>query len=166
MLPVLIVLNFCCNKPNGNIRMWCKQHKSMDPSCNVSKVQMVMMWWKRVFLPSTLWAFYMPQTNWGLLLIMSIRFWPQRSHLLTSATSRITHHFTKLKSSHTTFFSITLSSLCSNGVTRSQSSRVSLGCDDWEIHILDGQLTNLQQLWDVIMSIWTKNSKVKFQELC
>lgn len=27
---------------------------------------------------------------------------------------------------------------------------------EWEIHIMDVQLTDLQQLHDVIMSIWTK----------
>ncbi len=36
---------------------------------------------------------------------------------------------------------------------------------EWEIHIMDVQPTNLQQLCDVIMSIWTKISKECFQHL-
>ncbi len=36
---------------------------------------------------------------------------------------------------------------------------------EWEIHIMDVQLTNLQQLRDAIMSIWTKISEECFQHL-
>ncbi len=36
---------------------------------------------------------------------------------------------------------------------------------EWEIRILDVQLTNLQQLRDAIMSIWTKISEECFQHL-
>ncbi len=36
---------------------------------------------------------------------------------------------------------------------------------EWEIRIMDVQLTNLQQLCDAIMSIWTKISEECFQHL-
>ncbi len=50
-------------------------------------------------------------------------------------------------------------------VTRSQSNRAPLGCCEREIHIMDVQPTNLQQLCDAIMSIWTKISDECFQHL-
>ncbi len=37
---------------------------------------------------------------------------------------------------------------------------------EWEIRIMDVQLTNLQQLHDAIMSIWTKISKGLFPTPC
>ncbi len=36
---------------------------------------------------------------------------------------------------------------------------------EWEIHIMDVQPTNLQQLHDAVMSIWTKISEECFQHL-
>ncbi len=36
---------------------------------------------------------------------------------------------------------------------------------EWEIHIMDVQPINLQQLCDAIMSIWTKISEECFQHL-
>ncbi len=36
---------------------------------------------------------------------------------------------------------------------------------EWKIHIMDMQATNLQQLHDAIMSIWTKISEECFQHL-
>ncbi len=48
-------------------------------------------------------------------------------------------------------------------VTRSQSNRAPLGCG--EIRIMDVQPTNLQQLRDAIMSIWTKISGDCFRHL-
>jgi len=63
---------------------------------------------------------------------------------------------------------MTMSSLYSN-VTR-QSSDLSPIENLWdvveqEIHIMDEQLTNLQQLCDAIMSVWTKISEECFQHL-
>ncbi len=52
-------------------------------------------------------------------------------------------------------------------VTRSQSNRAPLGCGvKREIHIMDVQPTNLQQLCDAIMSIWTKISEECLQTPC
>ncbi len=51
-------------------------------------------------------------------------------------------------------------------VTRPQSNRAPLGCGGTgEIHIMDVQPTNLQQLRDAIMSIWIKISEECFQHL-
>ncbi len=50
-------------------------------------------------------------------------------------------------------------------VTKSQSNRAPLGCGEREIHIMDVQPTNLQQLCDAIMSIWTKISEECLQHL-
>ncbi len=37
--------------------------------------------------------------------------------------------------------------------------------EEWKIRIMDVQLTNLQQLCNAIMSIWTKISEECFQDL-
>ncbi len=71
------------------------------------------------------------------------------------------HHVTKLKSSQTGFLNMTMSSLYSND---HQSPDLNLIEHLWdvverEIHIMDVQPTNLQQLRDAIMSIWTKISE-------
>ncbi len=50
-------------------------------------------------------------------------------------------------------------------VTRSQSNRAPLGCGGMGECIMDVQPTNLQQLRDAIMSIWTKISEECFQHL-
>ncbi len=74
-------------------------------------------------------------------------------------------HVTKLKSSQTGFLYMTMSSLYSNGL---QSPHLNPIVHLWdvverEIHIMDVQPTNLQQLRDTIMSIWTKISEECFQ---
>ncbi len=53
----------------------------------------------------------------------------------------------------------------SSTVTRSQSNRTPLRCGGTEIRIMDVQPTNIQQLRDTIMSIWTKISEECFQHL-
>ncbi len=50
-------------------------------------------------------------------------------------------------------------------VTRSQSIEHLWDVVEREIHIMDVQTTNLQQLCDAIMSIWTKISEECFQHL-
>ncbi len=85
-----------------------------------------------------------------------------------ATSSRIMHHVTKLKSSQTGFLNMTMSSLYSNDL---HSHQISIQIEhlwdvvDWMIHIMDVQLTNLQQLRDAIMSIWTKISEECFQHL-
>ncbi len=58
------------------------------------------------------------------------------------------HHVTKLKSSQTGMWDVTLWDVV-----------------EQDIHIMDVQPTNLQQLRDAIMSIWTKISEECFQHL-
>ncbi len=73
---------------DGRVRIWCKEHKIMDPSCLVSTVQagggdeMVLMGvfsWQTWYQLSIV---YMPQPTWILLLTMSIPLWLQCTHLL------------------------------------------------------------------------------------
>ncbi len=78
------------------------------------------------------------------------------------------HHVTKLKSSQTGFLNMTMSSLYSNGLHESPDLNPTENLWDVverEIHIMDVQPTNLQQLRDAIMSIWTKISEECFQNL-
>ncbi len=53
---------------------------------------------------------------------MSIPLWLQCTHLLMATSSRIMHHVTKLKSFHTGFLNMTMSSLYSNGLHSHQIS--------------------------------------------
>ncbi len=50
-------------------------------------------------------------------------------------------------------------------VTRSQSNRAPLDVVEREICIMDVEPTNLQQLHDAIMSVWTKIYEECFQHL-
>ncbi len=114
---------------DDRVRIWCKEHESMDPSCLVSMVQAggggVMVW--GVFSWHTLGLLVpiehcLNATAWVLLLTMSIPLWLQCTHLLMSTSSRIMHHVTKLKSSQTGFLNMTLSSIYSNGLHSHQIS--------------------------------------------
>jgi len=87
---------------------------------------------------------------------------------LMASSSRITHHVTKKKSSQPVFLIMTMgfSTQMAFTVTRSQSNRATLDVVEWEICILDVQLTNLQRPCDVVMSIiWTKIAEKCFQHL-
>ncbi len=88
-------------------------------------------------------------------------------HLLMATSSRIMHHVTKLKSSQTGFLNMKISSLHSNGLQSPDLNPIKHLWDvvEQEIHIMDVQLTNLQQLRDAIMSIWTRISEECFQHL-
>ncbi len=89
-------------------------------------------------------------------------------HLLMYFQQDNAPHVTKLKSSQTGFLNMTMSSLYSNGLHSHQISiHISILWDvvEREICIMDVQLTNLQQLCDAIMSIWTKISEEYFQYL-
>lgn len=50
-------------------------------------------------------------------------------------------------------------------ITRSQSNGAPLGCGGWEIHTMDVQPTNQQQLCDAVVSIWTEISEDCCQQL-
>ncbi len=76
-----------------------------------------------------------------------------------ATSSRIMHHVTKLKSSQTGFLNMTMSSLYLNPIEHLWDGV------EREIHIMDVQPTNLQQLCDAIMSIWTNISEEGFKHL-
>ncbi len=77
------------------------------------------------------------------------------------------HHVTKLKSSQTGFLNMTMSSLSSNGLQSPDLNPIEhlWDVEEREIHIMDVQPTNLQQLRDAFMTIWTKISEECFQHL-
>ncbi len=73
-----------------------------------------------------------------------------------ATSSRIMHHVKNLKSSQTGFLKMTMSSLYSNGLHSHQISiQYIWDVVEREIRIMDVQPTNLQQLRDAIMSMWT-----------
>ncbi len=117
---------FLLQHSDSRVRIWRKEHESMDPSCLVSTVQAgggVMVW--EIFSWHTLYPLSIvetPQPTWVLLLTMSIPLWLQCTHLLMATSSRIMHHATKLKSSLTGFLNMTMSSLYSNGLHSHQIS--------------------------------------------
>ncbi len=79
------------------------------------------------------------------------------------------HHVTKLKSSQTGFLSMTKSSKSLLKWTPKSPDLNPIehlwDMVEREIRIMDVQLTNLQQLRDAIMSIWTKISEERFQHI-
>ncbi len=121
---------FLLQHSDGRVRIWCKEHESMDPSCLVSTVQTaaaggggVMVW--GIYFLGTL------NTNWALFKCHSLPeycCWPCPSlydYSVPSSdatSSRIMHHVTKLKSSQTGFLNMTISSLYSNGLHSHQIS--------------------------------------------
>ncbi len=159
---------FLLRHSDGRVRIWHKEHESMDPPCLVSKVLVlylyccivlycckvqaagggVMVWGKFLDTLGPLVPIehrLNATAYWSIVADMSIPLWLQYTHLLMATSSRIMHHVTKLKSSQTGFLNMTMSSLYSNGLHSHQ--------------------TNLQQLCDVIMSIWTKISEECLQHL-
>ncbi len=121
---------FLLRHSDRRVRIWHKEHESMDPSCIVSMVQAggggVMVWgifsWDTLGPLVQLSIVYLPQPTWVLLLTMFFPLWLQCTHLLMATSSRIMHHVTKLKSSRTGFLNMTMSSLYSNGLHSHQIS--------------------------------------------
>ncbi len=111
----------------------------------------------------------MPQPTWVLLLTMSIPLWLQCTHLLMATSSRIINApchkaqiITDCFLEHEKEFTLLK--------WPPQSPDLNPIEHLWdvverEIHIMDVQPTNLQQLRDTIMSIWTKISEECFQNL-
>ncbi len=91
----------------------------------------------------------------------------QCTNFLMATSSRIMPHVTKLKSSQTGFLNMTMSSLYSNGLQSPDINPIKHLWDvvEREIRIMDVKPTNLQQLRDAIISIWTKISEECFQHL-
>ncbi len=103
----------------------------------------------------------MPQPTWVLLLTMSIPLW-----ILMATSSRIMHHITKLKIiwflDHDNEFTLLN--------WPPQSPDLNPIEHLWDVMereiIMDVQPTNLQQLCDAIMSIWTRISEECFTTPC
>ncbi len=123
MLPGLILdeSRFLLQHSDGRVRIWCKEHESMDPSCLVSMVQPGVMVWGifswHTFGPLVPIEHRLNATAY--LSIVADYVHPLITtvyHLLMAISSRIMHHVTKLKSSQTVFLNMTMSSLYSNGL--------------------------------------------------
>ncbi len=151
---------FLLCRSEGRVRIWRKEHESMDPSCLVSTVQAggdgVMVW--RIFSWHTL----------GPLVQIEYCCWPCPSlYDYSVPIFRIMHHVTKLKSSdwfleHDNEFTLLK---CPPQSPDLNPIEHLWDVVEREIRIMDVQPTNLQQLRDAIMSIWTKISEECFQHL-
>ncbi len=159
---------------DDNLRIWRKEHESMDPSCLVSTVQAgggdVMVWgifsWHTLGLLVPI-VHCLHATAYLLLMTMSIPLWLQCTHLLMATSSRIMHrHKAQIISDwfleHDNEFTLLK--------WPPQSPDLNPIEHLWdvverEIRNMDVQPTNLQQLRDAIISIWTKISEECFQHL-
>ncbi len=121
-------LDFCCYS-DGSVRIWRKEHESMDPSCLVSTVQAagggVMLW--GIFSWHTLGPLVPIEHRLNTTVYLSIvsdYVHPFMTTVYPSSdtSSRIMHHVTKLKSSQTGFLNMIMSSLYSNGLHSHQIS--------------------------------------------
>ncbi len=109
---------FLLRHSDGRVRIWRKEHESMDPSSLVSTVQAggggVMVW--GIFSWHTLGPLVPIEHRLNTTVYLSIvadhvhPFMTTCTHLLMTS-SRIMHHVTKLKSSQTGFLNMTMSSL-------------------------------------------------------
>ncbi len=133
---------FLLQHSDGRVRIWHKEHESMDPPCHVSKVQAggggVMVW--GIFSWHTLGPYY---TSWALLLnataYLSIvadhvhsLYRLQCTHLLMATSSRIMSPCQQ-SSNHLRLVSWTwqwvhFTQMADSTVIRSQSNRALLGC--------------------------------------
>ncbi len=105
-----------------------------------------------------------PRSTWVLLLTMFIPLWLQCT-IFWCTSSRIMQHVTKhLRLVSWTWQWVHFTQMAST-VTRSQFNRALWDVVEREIHIMDVQPTNLQQLCDAIISICTKISEECFQNL-
>ena len=141
----------------------------MDPSCLVSMVQAggVMVW--GIFSWHTLGPLVPIGHHLNATAYLSIVADHVHPFMTTvSPSSDGSFQQDRQSSNHLTtgFFTMTMRSLSSNGLHTHQisSNRAPLGCGG-EIGIVDVQPTNLQQLRDVIMSLWRKISEECFQHL-
>ncbi len=122
---------FLLRYSDDRVRIWRKEHESIDPSCLVSTVQAaggggVMVW--GIFSWHTLGPLVPIEHRLNATVYQSI----VAEHILPFMTtvypssdatsSRIMQHVTKLKSSQTGFLNMTMSSLYSNGLQSQQIS--------------------------------------------
>ncbi len=154
---------FLLRHSDGTVRIWRKEHESMDPSCLVSTVQAggggVMCGGYFLGTLSTNWASFKRHS------LPEYCCWPCPSLYDYSVpcvpVSQSSNH---LRLVSWTWQLVTLLKW------PPQSPDLNLIEHLWdvverEIHIMNVQPTNLQQLCDAIMSIWTKISEECFQLL-
>ncbi len=120
---------FLLRHSDDRVRIWHKEHESMDPSCLVSMVQAaggVMVW--GIFSWHTLGPLVPIEHCFNTTVYLSIvadHVHPFTTTVYPSSdatSSRIMHHVTKLKSSQTVFFNMKMSLLYSNGLHSHQIS--------------------------------------------
>ncbi len=121
---------FLLQHSDGRVRIWCKEHESMDPSCLVSTVQAgggdvmlggIFSW----HILGPLGPIEHRLNTTAYLSIVAVHVLPFMTTVYPSSdatSSRIMHHVTKLKSSQTGFLNMTMSSLYSNGLHSHQIS--------------------------------------------
>ncbi len=121
---------FLLQHSDGRVRICCKEHESMDPSCLVTMVQAgggsLMVW--GIFSWHTLGPLVPIKHCLNTTVYLSIvadHVHPFMTTVYPSSdatSSRIMHHVTKLRSSQTGFLNMTMSSLYSNGLHSHQIS--------------------------------------------
>ncbi len=159
---------FLLQHSDNRVRIWRKEHERMNPSCLVSTFQAdgggVTVWW--IFSWHTLYQMSIietPQPPWVLLLIMSISLWLQWLHFQQDKApchkAQIISDWFLEHENEFTLLKWPPQSPDLNPIEHLQD------VVEREIHIMDVQPTNLQQLCDAIVSIWTKISEECFQHL-
>ncbi len=169
-------LDFCCDIQKVGI-IWHKKHESMDPSCLVSMVQAggrgVMVW--GIFSWHTLCPLvpiehclnataYLSIVAGNVNHVMTTVYlssdgYFQQDNAPCNKAQIISDWFLQHDNEFFTLLKRTPQSLDLNPIEHFWD------VVEREIHIMDVQPTNLQQLRDAIMSIWTKLSEECFQHL-
>ncbi len=160
---------FLLRHSDGRVRIWHKEHESMGPSCLVSTVHAGGVKVCGIFSWHTLGPLVPIEHRLNATAYLSIVADHVHSFMTSvypssDGYSRIIHHVTKLKSSQNGFLN--------NEFTLLKWPPQSLDLNPiehlWDVverEIRDVQPTNLQQLRDAIMSIWTKISEEYFQHI-
>ncbi len=120
---------FLLRHSDDSVRIWHKEHESMDLSCLVSTVQTgcggVMVWGYFLGTLGPLVPIEHRLNTTVYLSIVADHVHPFMTTVYPSSdatSSRIMHHVTKLKSSQTGFLNMTMSSLYSNDLHSHQIS--------------------------------------------
>ncbi len=166
---------FLLQHSDGRVRIWCKEHESMDPSCLISTVQAgggVMVWgifsWHTLG-PLVLIAHCLNATAY--LSIVADHVHPFMTTVYSSSDGYFQQdnapcHKAQIISDwfleHDNEFTLLIWPPHSPDLNPIEHL---WDVVEREIRIMDVQPTNLQQLHDAIMSIWTKISEDCFQHL-
>ncbi|KAJ8417767.1 hypothetical protein AAFF_G00226100 [Aldrovandia affinis] len=163
---------------DGRGRIWCKQHESMHPSCLVSMVQAggggggVMVW--GMFSWHTLGPLIPIEHCLNATAYLSLVADCVHPFMVTvcpssngyfqqdNAPCHKAHVISSWFHEHDNEFSVLQWSPQSPDLSPIEHF---WDVVEWEIHNMNVQPTNLQQLYDAIMSIWTRISEECFQHL-